>query len=334
MRTLLRITIALPLLAAVALAQDEGLKADKVKLDAELAQINQLRQLKLQAVGAVSGLTVKGAPYSGEEVNETSQVLADGTRIHKETHATVYRDSEGRTRRETPESIIISDPVAGATYILNPKSMTGQKLAMAAGTYSYVRTASSSSSSSDGPATTFTMRMESDGGTPTITVNGKTLDPKAVAELIAKAKANGDSTVNFEGMPVDPAMLDKAKAGMAAGMMMGPVHTDGHVAIVGPLAAPTKRLAGESLGKQTFEGVEAEGTRNVNTIETGAIGNDRPIQVTSERWYSPDLQTVVMTKHSDPRTGDESFRLVNIRRGDPGSYLFQPPAGYNITERK
>ena len=72
-------------------------------------------------VGAVRGMTVKGAPYSAEEVNETNQMLADGTRIHRENRTTVYRDSEGRTRRETPDNITITDPVANVTYFLDPK---------------------------------------------------------------------------------------------------------------------------------------------------------------------------------------------------------------------
>ena len=72
----------------------------------------------------------------------------------------------------------------------------------------------------------------------------------------------------------------------------------------------------------------------METIEAGKIGNDRPIQVTNENWYSEELQMTVLTKHSDPRTGDESFRMTNIHRGEPGAYLFQPPAGYQINERK
>ena len=83
-----------------------------------------------------------------------------------------------------------------------------------------------------------------------------------------------------------------------------------------------------------MEGVNAEGTRYVSMIEVGAIGNDRPIQISSESWYSPDLQMVIMSKHSDPRTGDESFRLTNISRGEPAAYLFQLPVGYQLTERK
>jgi hypothetical protein len=95
-----------------------------------------------------------------------------------------------------------------------------------------------------------------------------------------------------------------------------------------------RKSAGEPLGKQTIEGVNAEGVREVSTIDAGAIGNDRPIQVSTESWYSAELQMNVMTKHSDPRTGEESFRLTNINRAEPAAYLFQPPAGYQITERK
>ena len=83
-----------------------------------------------------------------------------------------------------------------------------------------------------------------------------------------------------------------------------------------------------------MEGVNAEGSRTTSTIEAGAVGNDRPIQVVSERWYSPDLQTAVMTRRNDPRTGEEIFRLTNIRRAEPGAYLFQVPAGYQMVDQK
>jgi hypothetical protein len=105
----------LPLLAFGAMAQDSAqLTEVKKKLEESMVRMNM--------VGAVKGPLVKGMPYSGEEVNETNQVLADGTRIHRETKVMVYRDSEGRTRRESPENITISDPVAGNTYVINPKT--------------------------------------------------------------------------------------------------------------------------------------------------------------------------------------------------------------------
>ena len=132
MNRLVYIAAAGALLVFGAAAQDAE-KAAKMK-----TELDGVMQMKM--VGAVRGMTVKGAPYSGEEVNETSQVLADGTRIHRENRTTVYRDSEGRTRRETPDNITITDPVANVTYFLDPKTMTGQKLAMASGNYTFMRT--------------------------------------------------------------------------------------------------------------------------------------------------------------------------------------------------
>src|SRR5580658_11154054 len=78
--------------------------------------------------GGVMGGVVKNAPYSGEEVTTHDNTLGDATKIHSETHTKVYRDSEGRTRRETDDMINIYDPVAGVTYVLNPKTMTGRQM--------------------------------------------------------------------------------------------------------------------------------------------------------------------------------------------------------------
>ena len=88
----------------------------------------------------------------------------------------------------------------------------------------------------------------------------------------------------------------------------------------------------ESLGKQNIEGVEAEGTRHTVTIPAGEIGNERDIQIVSERWYSPELQTVVMTRHSDPRFGETVYKLTNINRSEPAKSLFEVPSDYTIKE--
>jgi hypothetical protein len=82
----------------------------------------------------------------------------------------------------------------------------------------------------------------------------------------------------------------------------------------------------ESLGRQTIEGVPADGTRTTLTIPAGQMGNEQPIQVVTERWYSPDLQTVLMTKHSDPRNGETVTHLQNVSRSEPSPTLFQVPA--------
>jgi hypothetical protein len=49
-----------------------------------------------------------------------------------------------------------------------------------------------------------------------------------------------------------------------------------------------------------------------------------------ESWYSPDLQTTVLSKHSDPRNGETVTRLTNISRGEPAHALFEAPADYKL----
>jgi hypothetical protein len=97
-----------------------------------------------------------------------------------------------------------------------------------------------------------------------------------------------------------------------------------------PSGKPSAFGKQESLGKQMIEGVEAEGTRLTLTIPTGQIGNDRPIDIVSERWYSPALQMVVRSKHTDPRLGETVYRLANINRDDPPRALFEVPADYKL----
>lgn len=93
----------------------------------------------------------------------------------------------------------------------------------------------------------------------------------------------------------------------------------------------SKQVKHEQLGTQEIEGVSAEGTRETVTIPAGQIGNDRPIEIISENWYSADLHTVVLRKHSDPRFGETTFRLTDIKHGEPDPSLFQVPAGFKTT---
>ena len=88
----------------------------------------------------------------------------------------------------------------------------------------------------------------------------------------------------------------------------------------------------ESLGIQTIGGVNAEGTRTTRTIPAGEIGNEKPITIVSEKWYSPELQMDVKSTHSDPRFGNTSYTLTNIQRTEPAATLFAVPAGYAIEQ--
>ena len=88
-----------------------------------------------------------------------------------------------------------------------------------------------------------------------------------------------------------------------------------------------------NLGMKDFDGVKAEGKSTVWTIPAGEIGNRNPINITSETWYSPDLQVTVSSRYNDPRTGETVYRLANLKRGEPAAALFEVPAEYAVKDK-
>jgi hypothetical protein len=257
---------------------------------------------------SIDGKLVKGAPYSAQAINESVQTLAGGNRIVHQDTSTVYRDSEGRTRRDQTISVVggysaaggptqrtfINDPVAGVNYILDAKNRTAQK----------------------------------------IDFSPKIADEKKMAALKAdamKAKAAEGGTSAGEKAAAEKAMVDFKFEMRTAGPGQGPVVAGGPGSFV-VMKSDSKNTKKESLGKQTIEGVEAEGTRFTTTIAAGEIGNEQPLEIVFESWYSPELQTVVVSKHSDPRTGENTYRLTNINRTEPAHSLFEVPADYTVQE--
>jgi len=256
------------------------------------------------------GKLVKGAPYSAEAVTESVQILADGNRIVNKSSSGVYRDSEGRTRREQvlkklgpyasggePSlTIFINDPVAGASYTLDTRNQTARK-------FSPTRVRVSTTSNE--------LKATADTMSPGVRV--QQIEPI----IVERSQATGGSGGSYK-IAVEGALNDKrsAEAGVAMGIT----------------SARNQNAKNESLGKQNVGGVEAEGTRTTVTIPAGEIGNERAIEIVSERWFSPELQVIVMTRHSDPRFGENSYQLTNINRSEPGRELFEVPAGYNIKE--
>ena len=280
MKRIYALTGLISLCALGAVAQDDAL-AQKAK--AALADMEKsLQRAKVMAIGgAVMGPAVKNAPYSAVEVTETTQMLADGNRIHQRHEVPVYRDSEGRVRREnSPDEVMIWDPVADVSYMLNPKSQTAQKM----------------------PLGTNVAYAFTDGG------------------------GAGGRIVTFKA---EPGMAPPPLPGVSATRVIAGGFTT-QTFLTSAKVAPKS----EPLGKQTIEGVAADGTRLTSTIEAGAIGNDLPIQSVSENWYSADLQTLVKSSHTDPRTGEETFQLVNISRADPPATLFQVPPDYRMVYGK
>lgn len=101
-----------------------------------------------------------------------------------------------------------------------------------------------------------------------------------------------------------------------------------------PPPPPTEGVTRQStdLGKQTADGLELQGTRQTCTYAADLMGNDRPFQVMSDIWYSPQLQANVVTRHEDPRTNTETTGLTEISRTEPDPGLFDIPAGYEKVE--
>jgi hypothetical protein len=214
--------------------------------------------------GMHGGKVVTGAPFSAVAVSETTQTLADGNHITRKTQTNLFRDSQGRIRREVtlsgfgpmassgqPKSfVVINDPVAGATFMLHPDQKTADKM-----------------------------------GKPFARMRGQ----------------------------LQGAMSEKMNSRQQEEIASG-------------------NLKKEDLGSQTITGVTAQGTRITHVIPAGQIGNEKPITIVRESWYSSDLQTVVMSKHSDPWSGETTYTLTNIQRTEPAASLFAVPSDYTVTQ--
>ena len=221
--------------------------------------------------GLHGGKVVKGAPFSAIATSTTTQTLADGNHITRTTQTNLYRDSQGRFRREVtlpaigplaasgpPHSFIhISDPVAGTAYVLEPDQKVARQMPGHMGMGAKVRT------------------------------NGGPGGPDGPGAMLYRQFKTGTANANIKT---------------------------------------------ESLGPQTIEGVNTEWTRTTHTIPKGEIGNEQPITVVSERWYSADLQMDVKSTHSDPRFGNTTYTLTNIQRTEPATSLFAVPSDYTIEQ--
>jgi hypothetical protein len=88
----------------------------------------------------------------------------------------------------------------------------------------------------------------------------------------------------------------------------------------------------EDLGTQTMEGVTVTGVRTTRTIPAGEVGNEKTISIVTEVWTSPELKTIVYSKRTDPRMGEQTFKLTNVVRADPDPSLFTVPSDFKVTD--
>lgn len=236
---------------------------------------------------------VKNAPFSAQAVTEFTQTLGDGNRIERVYRSSVARDSRGRTRRE--EEIALIGPLAAAN-VGAPRLVT---------------------------------IVDPDSGV-SYTLN----DERRVAyrSLPAGTKKKfveltGLLQVLRRGEPV------AAGGGDGRGTVGDARKTDVELNKVNAATAiATEQVSVQDLGVRTIEGVRAQGTRTTTTIAAGAIGNLQPINIVSERWFSPELQMPVLVTRRDPRNGDTTYRLANIQRGDQPDALFTVPSWYDVID--
>jgi hypothetical protein len=95
---------------------------------------------------------------------------------------------------------------------------------------------------------------------------------------------------------------------------------------------PDPNVTKTDLGTQMIEGISAQGTKYTRTIPAKQVGNEQPITITTEIWYSPDLKVLVMSKSDDPRMGETIYKLTEIQRAEPAPNLFQAPDDYTVKE--
>ena len=87
-----------------------------------------------------------------------------------------------------------------------------------------------------------------------------------------------------------------------------------------------------SLGTKQIDGMTAEGVEATVTVPAGAAGNVRPMVTTNEMWYAHDLRLVLLTRMSNPVTGESVTRMQNVSRLEPPTALFAVPGDYTVRE--
>jgi hypothetical protein len=81
-------------------------------------------------------------------------------------------------------------------------------------------------------------------------------------------------------------------------------------------------------------GVEATGIRITRVIPAGKEGNDQPVTITNERWFSTKLpRMILLSIDNDPRSGVMTTEMTEIERGEPDPSLFAIPEGYTVKDR-
>ncbi|WP_137172174.1 hypothetical protein [Massilia sp. HP4] len=302
---------------------------------------------------STSGI-VKNAPYSAEAVSESMQQLADGNQIVSRSSSMQYRDNAGRTRTEVRgddgklRTITISDPVDGARWILNPERKTATRIGMtserARAEADAARAAAAQARIAAAQARA-EARAEADSARAVADQQRKIAEQARVAADQARARIDElrkegklpegthiivkDAQRGAELKDVRVRVAQPAQAALPATRAMSAQIAPLIVGAVNDGKWSAKAVTRE-LGERDFSGLRAQGNQRSYTIPAGEIGNRAPIDVSSETWYSPELQVTVYHKRSDPRSGEVVYKLENLKRGEPPAALFSVPSDYKV----
>lgn len=255
---------------------------------------------------------LKGQPYSAEIENESVQTLSDGNKIVRKTTGRVFRDVEGRTRREDDQpngnpTVTISDPVAGLSWTLNTAAKTAREMTVTlfrpAGALREMVTARAGVVRPSGEPTT--------AGVPA----GGIARSGGGGRVVGGAGGGVSGGGAAGGVAVAPTPIARGGGAGGGGRVVARAGTD---------------VVEEALPNKSIENLLCTGVRRTTTIAKGVIGNEQPIKIVSEEWKSIDLQVLVLTDLSDPRTGRSTYKLSNVRRADPDLMLFKVPSDYTI----
>lgn len=274
------------------------------------------------------GKTVKNAPYSAEVISERVQKLPDGNEIVNKTSTLHYRDAAGRTRQESRSEkgevrrISIFDPAENATYVLNPRDKTATKLVIKMD----MQHARMEGDKAREKARARLEELKKEGKvTMTETKDGNGV---MIVKNIERGDGTGDGTKVITRENIQVRVAEAVSKGLNVEM-----------ARVAPIIANafndgkwSSKRSNKDLGTKDIDGIKAEGKMNSYEIPAGEVGNKNPIVVSSESWYSPDLQITVYSKQSDPRVGDRIYRLANLKRDEPVASLFTVPSDYTVKD--
>jgi hypothetical protein len=237
---------------------------------------------------------VTGAPYSAEAVTDIVQKLADGNRIVRQNKAQISRDSQGRTRRE--QGFAMFGPLVNG-----PQGNELRNVQIS-------------------DPTTGSMVM--------LDLQNRTAHRMPAPRMMWRNKIAAANVTT--GIRVEKAEVERFEIALPpSAEARGGVMFSRAEAIS---AMPGDKPLVESLGTQFMEGIAVEGTRTTQTIPAGQIGNESPISIVSERWFSPDLKVLVMSRQSDPRFGETTYRLTNLSRAEPSPALFEIPADFTVVD--